>query len=475
MSSDSYLADRMIILMSNRFRWVDLQIETLKHYKLDQDLKSRLGHLPQTLEHSYYTIYATIIDAGPNAQRLADGVFKWLLYGRKTLQTDSFAAFISCVTCASDIPLSSQHLLDVCGNMVEIDQSMDVFRFVHLSVREFFEQFHNCRNEAFTPQKAHASLAYHSLLHICLTLSPDGSYIDSFQGNRRYTSSSKLRSDIAVKRYADRHWHEHASLAGDERRVDPFQGLFMAFILKRPNIGSILERWSCDALFDEISGLELERCHSATRKPNHMIWLACAFDLDDVVDMYCGQDGFNLEMMTGVGLTPLLEAARLGSCRTLSRLIEKGADVWATTPRYRKGALDFAVENNHPDVVNKLAAYGLTEGSSLPTTEDSTPSSAVGFLAQDDIYIKREVSTQSVDFLTYDWKGDELMASWRHAASTRCEFENRERLANASWRTWSKVYYKTKEVPPSSLNWYYDYSLYIPFFQLTTIGSKIVT
>jgi len=156
-------------------------------------------------------------------------------------------------------------------------------------------------------------------------------------------------------------------------------------------------------------------------------------------------------------------------------LIENGADIWATTPRWRKGALDFAVENNHPDVINKLAEYGLTESSLPATTEDSAPSSPVGFLAQDDIYIKREVSTQSVDFLTYDWKGDELMASWRYAASNSCEFKNRERLANASWRTWSKVYHKTKEVPPSSLNWYYDYSLYIPFFQLTTIGSKTVT
>jgi ankyrin repeat protein len=249
----------------------------------------------------------------------------------------------------------------------------------------------------------------------------------------------------------------------------------MAFIRKRPDIGSIFERWSWDALFDDISGLELERCHSATRKPNHVIWLACAFDLDDVVDMCCHQEGFNLEMMTRVSLTPLLEASRLGSCRTLSRLIEKGADVWARTPRYKKGALDFGVDNNHPDVVKKLADYGLTQSSSLATTEDSTPSSAVCFLAQDDIYIKREVSTRSVDFLTYEWKGDELMASWRHAASTSCEFENRERLANASWRTWSKVYHKTEEVPPSSVNWYYDHSLYALFFWLTTIGSKIMT
>ncbi|PTB74737.1 hypothetical protein M440DRAFT_1312929, partial [Trichoderma longibrachiatum ATCC 18648] len=42
------------------FRWVDLQIQSLKRVKVAADLKARLGALPATLEESYWEIYQEI-------------------------------------------------------------------------------------------------------------------------------------------------------------------------------------------------------------------------------------------------------------------------------------------------------------------------------------------------------------------------------------------------------------------------------
>ncbi|KAJ4264299.1 hypothetical protein NW762_005495 [Fusarium torreyae] len=451
------------------FRWVDLQVETLKHTKLDEDLKSKLGRLPQTLDYSYYTIYCNIKGAGSNAKRLADGVFLWLLYGRKALQTEVFAAFISFVTGTSSIPLKPQHLLDVCGNLIEIDQSLNVFRFVHLSVREFFEHFHHREDDTFTPAKGHASLAYHSLLHICLNLAPTSFPIGVPQSAFTRDISSALQSDSAVKRYVDRYWHEHAKLAEQERFKAPFQPLFKLFIQNHPDTNSIFEMWCRTALFDEVTGQELERCHSASRRPAHLIWLACAFDLEEVVDISYRGGGFDTEMRTGVLLTPLLEAARLGSPRTLGKLLDHGADIGATTPRYQKGAADFAVENGHTSVIRKLEDYGLINYCLPAIARDGAGSSNTIGLAKDDMSVKIEPSRQ-VDVLTYDWKDGELRALWKHTLDTR--------LKNALWRAWGKLVNGVEEVPPSSLNWKKDCdvtTLYGPLYASTDTLGRMYT
>ncbi|KAF4965615.1 hypothetical protein FSARC_6602 [Fusarium sarcochroum] len=437
------------------FRWVDLQVETLKHTKLDQDLKSKLGRLPQTLDYSYYTIYCTIKDAGPYAKKLANGVFQWLLYGKKALQAEVFAAFISLVTGASSVPLTPQHLLNVCGNLVEIDQSLNVFRFVHLSVREFFEHFQDREDDTFTPTKGHASLAYHSLLHICFNLAPTSVDIEEPQSAFRGDVSLNLHLGGAVKKYVDRYWHEHAKLAEEERYKAPFQTLFAIFIQKHPSTSSIFEMWCYTALFDELTGLELERCHSASRRPAHLIWLACAFDLEEVVDTCYREGDLDTEMRTGVLLTPLLEAARLGSPSTLGKLLDHGADIGVTTPRYQKGVADFAVENGHTSVIKKLEDYGLG-GYCLPAiARDGAGSSNTIGLAKDDMALKLEPS-RHVDFLTYDWEDGQLLASWRHTSAQVSKIPFYARLENASWRSWMKLTNNLKEVPPSSLNWLKD-------------------
>ncbi|KAK1498735.1 hypothetical protein CABS01_10510 [Colletotrichum abscissum] len=434
------------------FRWVDLQLDTLKRAKLDQDLKSRLGRLPRTLDNSYYAIYCAIQDSGTFAKLLANGVFQWLLYGQQAIETETFAAFISLVTGASVIPLKPQHLLDICGNLVEIDPALNVFRFVHLSVREFFEHFQGRGDETFTPSKGHAALAHHSLLHICSSLAP--TRIAANQELLGKGISSYPISEISVKKYVDRYWHEHARLSGENRYKVPFQPLFDTFIRPHPD-SSIFEIWCRTAAFDGVTGLELERCYSATRSPAHPVWLACAFDLEKAIDFCNCQGGFDTEMRTGVSLTPLLEAARLGSPSTLRKLVECGADVWAVTANYRKGVADFALENGHTSVIEQLEELGLMKLFASVKANDGMGSSGPRKLAKDEAAIEERPSVH-VDFLAHEWKDEEFRASRRYLASHGSEYGNKARLENAAWRAWTKAKDGLKTVSPEKLNWLKD-------------------
>jgi hypothetical protein len=62
--------------------------------------------------------------------------------------------------------------------------------------------------------------------------------------------------------------------------------------------------------------------------------------------------------------------------------------------------------------------------------------------------------TRHVDYLSYNWREEDLWTSWRHLTAHKNAYSNGERLQNASWRTWEKTRSKLKTVSPETLNWY---------------------
>src|SRR5439155_22492695 len=88
---------------------------------------------------SYSIIYNQIRNSGPASREIADKSLKWLLCAQKSLSTSEFiaAVMVSCISKPLD-DLKSD-ILSVCCNLIVLDTKLDVFRFAHLSVREFLE------------------------------------------------------------------------------------------------------------------------------------------------------------------------------------------------------------------------------------------------------------------------------------------------------------------------------------------------
>lgn len=72
--------------------------------------------------------------------------------------------------------------------------------------------------------------------------------------------------------------------------------------------------------------------------------------------------------------------------------------------------------------------------------------------AEDDTALQAKPS-RHVDYLSHNWKEEDIWASWKLIVSKTGEYPNRERLENASWRTWMKAKYKLRTVSPETLNW----------------------
>lgn len=86
-------------------------------------------------------------------------------------------------------------------------------------------------------------------------------------------------------------------------------------------------------------------------------------------------------------------------------------------------------------------------------TNDSPPTSPALVPVADDTAVRSEPSRQ-VDYLSHDWREEDIWSSWRHIVSKRRVYGERSRLENASWRTWAKSKYGLKTVSPETLNWY---------------------
>ncbi|KAF3197204.1 hypothetical protein TWF679_003484 [Orbilia oligospora] len=100
------------------------------------------------------------------------------------------------------------------------------------------------------------------------------------------------------------------------------------------------------------------------------------------------------------------------------------------------------------------------------TTPAELPVTAI-----DDITLRVEPS-RHVDYLSYEWKEEDIWASWRYMIGKRKVYDNAARLENASWRTWMKAKNKLKTVSPEKLNWMKDYDVTWLYGPLSTAPER---
>lgn len=95
----------------------------------------------------------------------------------------------------------------------------------------------------------------------------------------------------------------------------------------------------------------------------------------------------------------------------------------------------------------------------------------VAVVPADDSVVRHEPS-RHVDYLSHDWKEEDIWASWRYMVGKRKVYSNAARLENASWRTWAKSKFKLRTVSPETLNWLKDCDVTWLYGPLSTGNQK---
>jgi len=124
-------------------------------------------------------------------------------------------------------------------------------------------------------------------------------------------------------------------------------------------------------------------------------------------------------------------------------------------PSYEEGGYCNEVEDSEPPS-SPILPDPIVMTHSASDTSLSKPSCSGSSHTQpsagDDSAIVSE-PTRHVDYLSHNWKEEDIWSSWRHIVSKRKVYSNGPRLENASWRTWAKSKYRLKTVSPEALNW----------------------
>ncbi|KAI5821056.1 hypothetical protein BZA77DRAFT_272596 [Pyronema omphalodes] len=124
------------------FQLAALQITSLCQEFTEDDVRRSLQTLPDTLTTAYNDIYDTIKKS--KASQLALSAFRWIHCSYEPLQTSTLLDAIRLEVGSKGEfsrrdAINAHSLLKLCQNLLVLDESLNVFRFAHLSVQEHLE------------------------------------------------------------------------------------------------------------------------------------------------------------------------------------------------------------------------------------------------------------------------------------------------------------------------------------------------
>lgn len=268
------------------FRWASLQLELLCTMKLDSDVRARLGRLPPKLEQLYLEIYEKNLLKYPGevGQSIISNIMKWLLCAQRQMKCSEFCTAVV-MTIVPAEELTKEHVLDLCHNFVEFDDGLDVFRFAHLSVREFLE-----KRAEYVTKSCHLLAA-----ETCLLQFIGSSKWSAAETFLHHQCILDLRGKVAsiaglsggFHNYATMFWAKHCQLVGEDgRKSNPrFKRVFRFFLSDASDDLSPLNIWIQSSLrrkqdgdlqyfLDPMNGVESE---------DRVYYVACAYGFCEIL------------------------------------------------------------------------------------------------------------------------------------------------------------------------------------------------
>ncbi|KAI9838656.1 MAG: hypothetical protein M1819_004970 [Sarea resinae] len=157
-----------------------------------------------------------------------------------------------------------------------------------------------------------------------------------------------------------------------------------------------------------------------------------------------------------LGKLPAYSSAS-SSCESFGAGYEQDEDDQIVFPSYDDvGYYDRPEDPEPPSSPPTETSCGSTSHSSSTTTNASRPDSPDPIIVAEDDTAVRSLPSRHVDYLSHDWREEDIWSSWRHIVSKRKVYGNTSRLENASWRTWAKSKYQLRTISPETLNWLKD-------------------
>ncbi|KAL6411384.1 hypothetical protein AUP68_05091 [Ilyonectria robusta] len=384
------IINQVALKADGMFRWASLQLQALCQLHSDAAILERIDRPPPKLEELYQEILDRIDSSASDADRLyARNTLSWLLCARWKQDVDEFLMAVSAPV-SSDYPATKEQILGVCCDLVLFDTTLDIFRFAHLSVREFLE-----KKSQYSSTKTNALVA-----ETCL-----GTLIRDFGFEAQYLSNFGQRS---LYYYSSIWWGFHCQAAEDERQEGTLRQHLELFLAETATEGSPYSRWMEEVRIKHrdivFARLPLQEGYDVNRRlqwcssrHNSVIVTACVFDLYEVVKR--NQAKLENRVWQNLEGSRCLDAvARFGNLRALDLLLAvKTLRVTESTPVMAMGnmkngneVMDLLLRRREKkDIITTevakaaVAAYGIMALTLLPVGDFAMPEKLIVAAAGD--------------------------------------------------------------------------------------------
>ena len=242
--------------------------------------------------------------------------------------------------------ISPDDLLELCFNFVVHDAGLNVFRFSHLSVREYLES-----TEYYQLGSCHAFAAEYCLRTLTSYLGINQTHLNDDED----CVVDSLADQSGVDRYVCIHWPHHLKQSGGHRHLELLKTLFCAFTMEHQNASSPFSRWNekASVLHDKIrhSGM-YSRENVVISFPSDPLFVACVWGFEELLHWRVNKDTRSLDVQNYGGMTALHVTCRFGSLEAARVLVENGVDLEACVRG--RTALQLATFYRHTDLVQLL-------------------------------------------------------------------------------------------------------------------------
>ena len=355
-------------------------------------VKQRLGALPPNLYKIYDENYSQKLGSYEEEEkRIVESAFRFLLCAQERIDTKAFLKALSVLDPVNS-PLSPDSLLDLCFNFIIIDSQLDVFRFAHLSVREYLEakgHYEQTRNHAFAAECCVKYLSSDEVVtrygfdaHIVTEKNLDSEHLpyvrtpyfadSEVPGAIIAPTDGSLREDHVLlhtefHRYACILWAFHLAESGNFRLTSPLKDISYAFLMDRQQATSVAYWvWNKDAYYywrgmddNEYMGMREKLCWALARSPAaDYLFAACLWGFEDLLEIRirAALNPVNGELIYDSGRA-LFIATKFERYTAVRLLLKHGADLnWRNV--LGRTALHQSVVGRSPQICQAILEKG---------------------------------------------------------------------------------------------------------------------
>ncbi|RKL00265.1 hypothetical protein BFJ71_g5753 [Fusarium oxysporum] len=130
------------------FQWAALQVDQIHRLRIwnEKNIKEQMKISPTGLKGAYDVVWNQMQEMSSYEQQLARRALQWVLCAFRPLMTSELSLVMqidpNSVSTEANTLFTLETIQSICGNLLVYDRKSNVWRFSHLSAREYIEKHH---------------------------------------------------------------------------------------------------------------------------------------------------------------------------------------------------------------------------------------------------------------------------------------------------------------------------------------------